>query len=58
MVLFSFLSTIFCFETRFDYGNTMQDIDKWLGDYRLVGSAYNMIGVEPIFRFSYFQLVS
>ena len=36
----------------------MQDINNWLGDYILVGSAYKMIGVEPLFRFSYFQVVS
>ena len=58
MVLFSFLSNILYFETRFDYSNTMQDIDNCLGDYRIVGSAYKMMGVEPIFRFSYFQVVS
>ena len=57
MVLFSFLSNILYFETRFDYENNMQDINNWLGDSILVGSAYNMIGVEPLFRFRYFQVV-
>ena len=43
MVLFSFLSTILYFETRFDYEDTMQDIDNWLGDSILIGSVYKMI---------------
>ena len=54
MVLFSFLSAIICFNTIFDYEDTMQDIDNWLGDYILVGSTYDMRGVEPVFRFIYF----
>ena len=58
MVLFLFLSTSIYLDTRFDYDDTMQDIDKWLGDSILVGSAYKMIQVEPLFRFSYFQVVS
>ena len=58
MVLFSFLSTILYFETIFDYDNTMQDIDNWLVDSILVGSSYKMVGIEPLFRFSYFQVVS
>ena len=49
MVLFLFLSTTLLFETEFDYGNTMQYIDYWLGDCILIGSAYNiqLIGIEP-----------
>ena len=58
MMFFSFLSTILYLETSFDYDDTMQDIDNWLGDSILIGPAYNMIGVEPLFRFSYFQVVS
>ena len=48
MMFFSFLSTILYLETSFDYDDTMQDIDNWLGDSILVGSAYKMIGVEPL----------
>ena len=58
MVLFSFLSTILYFDTRFDYDFTMQDIDTCLEDSILVGYAYKMMGVEPLFRFSYFQVVT
>ena len=35
----------------------VQSVDNWLVDSILVGSAYMMIGVETIFRFSYFQVV-
>ena len=56
-MLFSFPSTILYFKTVFDYDATMQDIDNWLVDSILVGSAYNMIGLEPLFGFIYFQLV-
>ena len=58
MVLLLFISTILYFETSFDYDDTMQDIDNWFGYSILVGSAYKMIGVEHLFRFSYFQLLS
>ena len=58
MVLFLIISTILSFETRFGIHNTMQYIDNWLGDSILVGSAYKIIWVEPLFRLSYFQLVS
>ena len=37
---------------------SLQDIDNWLGDFILVGSAHKMIGVENIFMFGYFQVVS
>ena len=57
MVLFSCLSTILYFETIFDYDVTMQDINNCLGDYILLVSAYKMMGVDTIFRFSYFQVV-
>ena len=42
------LSTILYFETIFDYDDTMNDINNRLGDSILVGSAYKMIGVEPL----------
>ena len=58
MVFFLFLSTILYFDTRFDYDFTMQDIDTCLEDSILVGYAYKMMGVEPLFRFSYFQVVT
>ena len=58
MGLFSSLSTILYFDTIFDFNDTMQDIDNCLGDYIIVVSAYKMMGVERLFRFSYFQVVS
>ena len=58
MVLFSFISTILYFDTRLYYDVTMQDINNCLGYSILVGSTYNMIRVEPLFRFSYFQVVT
>ena len=58
MVVFLFLSTVLYFNTIFDYDITMQYINNCLGDSILVGSAYNMMGVEPIFSFTYFQLVT
>ena len=60
MVLFLFLSTILYLDTRFDYDDNMQDIDKWLVDYILIGSAYNITVYRDrnSFRFSYFQVVS
>ena len=57
MVLFLFLSDILYFKTRFNYEYAMQYIDTWLEYSILVGSAYKMIGVEPLFRFRYFQVV-
>ena len=60
MVLFSFLSTILYFDTRFDYDDTMQDIDNWLGYSILIDSAYDMTvdRGRTYFRFICFQLVS
>ena len=60
MVLFLFLSTIFYFETRFDYDDNMQDTDNWLEDFILIGSAYKMTidRGRTSFRFSSFQVVS
>ena len=52
MMLFLFFLTIIYFENIFDFDYTMQDIDNWLGYSILVGFAYKMMGVEPIFRFS------
>ena len=39
------------------HSELLQDIYKCLGDSIRVGYAYKMMGVEPIFRFSYFQVV-
>ena len=60
MVLFLFLSTILYFETIFDYDDTIQDIDNWLVDSILIGSAYKITfyRVRTSFRFSYFHIVS
>ena len=58
MVLFLFLSNILYFKTRFYHDVTMQHIDNCLVDSILVGSEYKMMGVEPLFRFSYFQVVT
>ena len=58
MVFFSFFSTILYFETGFDYDVTMQDIDKRLGDSILVCYVYKIMGVELLFSFSYFQVVT
>ena len=45
MVMFLCLSTILYFENIFDYDDTMQDINNWLGDSILIGLAYKMIVV-------------
>ena len=59
MVLFLFLSTILYLDTRFDYDDNMQDIDKWLVDNILICSANNITVYmdRNSFRFSYFQVV-
>ena len=58
MLFFSFLLTILSFDTIFDYDITMQDIDTCLGDSILVVSVYEVMGVEYLFTFSYFQAVT
>ena len=60
MALLLFLSTIIYLETIFDYDDTMQDINNWVGDSILIGYAYNMTvdRGRTSFRFSYFQVVS
>ena len=58
MVLFLFLSNILYFYNRFYFAITLQDIDNCLGDSILLGSVYKMMGVEPLFRFIYFQVVT
>ena len=57
---FSFLSNILYFETIFDYDNTMQDINNWLGYSLLIGSAYKILidRGRTSFRLTYFQGVS
>ena len=45
MVMFLCLSTILYFENIFDYDDTMQDINNWLGDSILIGLAYKIIVV-------------
>ena len=43
--------------TNLAQSSSLQDIDNWLGYSILVGSAYKIIGVWPLFRFSDFQVV-
>ena len=59
MELLLFLSTIIYLETIFDYDDTMQDINNWVGDSILIGYAYKMTvdRGRTSFRFSYFQVV-
>ena len=60
MELLLFLSTIIYLETIFDYDDTMQDINNWVGDSILIGYAYKMTfdRGRTYFRFICFQLVS
>ena len=57
-MLFCFLSNIIYFETIFDYDVTMKNIDNCLRDSILVGFSHNIMEVEPLFRCSYFQVVT